>query len=248
MLTTIVDAEVEPLVRRGAELENALDEKLIAAGAHSRMKGIIMDALERWKRVAGSESVLVLPELSHKPTRWSFGGGWAGGVTYGDFAMTQHPDQHPAPKMEAVAAWVQGAPLELPFTRSASAAMLPCAPKCVWGICRLGSCECFPGYGGVACDEVSSARPANECQGSAGAAVGINVGGMSYYGTEWTHVDVLKRSGDGNILRNGWTPQRFTGELKPRRALGPRTVACDSIARFSPFQLYPNNMSSWAVV
>ena len=215
LLTTILAcAAIAPVVRRGAELENALDEKLIAAGAHSRMKGIMMDALERWQRVAGPETVLVLPELCHKPTRWSFGGKWTDGVSHGDFALSQYPDQKPAPKMEAVVAWQRGAPLELPFTTSASKTIVPCAANCVWGICRRGSCECFPGYGGVRCDEVSSERPGNECQGQAGATVGMNVGGLSYWGTEWTHIDVFKRSGGDDELRKGWTPQRFSGECE----------------------------------
>ena len=213
--------EMMPVVRKGAELENALDEKLLAAGANPRIQDIMMDALERWKRVAGPETVLVLPEWSHEPTRWSFGGKWTQGVSHGDFALTQNPNQSPAPKVEAVTAWLRGDPLKLPFTASAHTAIVPCPTACIWGICRLGKCECFPGYSGVGCDKASSDRPVNECQGPTGATVGINVGGMSYYGTEWTHIDVFKRSGDGNALRFGWTPQRFTGECKPSLTPGP---------------------------
>lgn len=72
----------------------------------------------------------------------------------------------------------------------------------MYGDCFHGACRCWAGYGGTACN-VSEAD-ANGSQGAPpitfvprlnrGSLAGVNVGGLSYYSTEWVWTDVMKGS------------------------------------------------------
>jgi hypothetical protein len=198
-------------VTLGARLEQQLEDGLAAAMAHPRMEGIMMDSLERWRRVAGPNGNVCLPPLYYSPSTWSFAGGFTKGATTADFGLRRTPTQDPAPKLRALRAWAAGAPQILPFTAEApppDAGDAACAAAgCVWGTCVDGACMCFTGYEGADCSAASAARPANECLDPA-VPVGMNLGGLSYWSTEWNYVDVFKKSGLGDSSGNhGWIPQ-----------------------------------------
>ena len=197
-------------VTLGATLEQQLEDVLYAANGHPRMQGIFMDALERWRRVAGPNGTVCLPPLYYKPGSWSFQGGFTKGVDNADFALRRTPIQQPAPKLQALVAWAAGAPQILPFTaNSSSSPEAPCYPVCVWGVCVGAACECFPGYEGPDCSATSSTRPVNECQDPT-TPVGVNLAGLSYWSTQWDYVDVFKKSGLGDTGPNqGWISQVF---------------------------------------
>lgn len=63
-----------------------------------------------------------------------------------------------------------------------------CAPECLYGTCYNGRCECWAGYGSAACDTLVGGAP------NAGSPVGMNVGGVSYWTTQWVFTDVMKQS------------------------------------------------------
>ncbi|GLC60709.1 hypothetical protein PLESTB_001660900 [Pleodorina starrii] len=76
-----------------------------------------------------------------------------------------------------------------------------CTETCVYGTCFHGTCRCWAGYGGPSCN-VSDA----EAEGlgfprhdfvprlNRGSLAGINLGGTSYWRTEWIWIDVMKSS------------------------------------------------------
>ena len=204
-------------VTQGAQLEQALEDALHEANGHPRMQGSLLDALERWRRVAGGGAVC-MPPLDYTPGRWWPQSGFVKDPV--DIGLRRSPLQRPAPKLQAVRAWLAGDPLILPFTgpgpegsgggpEAGSGGVGACQPACAWGLCVNGSCLCFPGYAGPDCAAASAERPANECQGP-GVAVGTNVAGFSYWSTQWDYVDVFKKSGLGDTSGNrGWLAQRF---------------------------------------
>lgn len=75
-----------------------------------------------------------------------------------------------------------------------------CAPSCVYGDCIDGHCACWAGFGGPACS-TEVFRPNNH------SSIGTNLGGVSYWTTEWAFVDAMKSSSDwvSNYI-SGWFP------------------------------------------
>jgi hypothetical protein len=194
----------------GARLEQELEDKLLAANGHPRMQGIMMDSLERWRRVAGPNGTVCLPPLYYRPGTWTFAGGYTKAADMADFGLRRTPTQQAAPKLLALQSWAAGEPQILPFTAEAAPAAgdAACAAAaCVWGTCLDGACVCFAGYEGADCAAASAARPANECL-DPGVPVGMNLAGLSYWSTEATYVDVFKTSGLGDTSGNqGWVAQ-----------------------------------------
>ena len=43
--------------RRNADLEQQLEDAIVAAMSSPRMRGVMMDLLERWRRVGGSHYI-----------------------------------------------------------------------------------------------------------------------------------------------------------------------------------------------
>ena len=201
-------------VTHGALLEQQLSDVLFAANGHQRMEGIMVDALERWWRVArDAGGTVCMPPLDRWPGQWSFAGGFTKGVDSADFALRRSPIQQNPPKFLAVRGWMAGAPLILPFTAgnaTTAAAAAACLHGCVWGSCVNGSCACFWGFEGVDCQRASvSQRPPNECQGG-DSPLGVNVAGFCYWCTQWDYVDVFKKSGLADTSSNqGWITQSF---------------------------------------
>eukprot|EP01041_Mallomonas_annulata_P002765 gene2765-5448_t len=69
--------------------------------------------------------------------------------------------------------------------------------SCVYGTCMDGACDCWAGYSGSACDQ-SVPRQNNH------TVLGTNIGGISYWTTEWAFVDVMKMS-------SSWVSQNYPG-------------------------------------
>ncbi|EKX35128.1 hypothetical protein GUITHDRAFT_80080, partial [Guillardia theta CCMP2712] len=182
--TTLVTATAN------AALELQLEQKLINASRHPRMTGIYMDFIERWRRIGGG--VFVTSEL-YKPA----GICPTGGKDCANNGLMESLSD--SPKLRAVKNYINGVPLIEPFTSADlhQEAEVPCSPACVHGTCWQGACECWRGFAGASCTEVVP-RP-NQCEHD----IGMNVGGISDWSTEWTFVDVFKASRD-------WIPQDFT--------------------------------------
>ncbi|XP_070194225.1 uncharacterized protein [Littorina saxatilis] len=71
-----------------------------------------------------------------------------------------------------------------------------CAHPCKWGACRNGQCVCYEGYKGDDCSHYDTNIMLNK-----DVAVGINIGGISYYSAEVKWVDIAKQS-------KAWLTQR----------------------------------------
>lgn len=79
-----------------------------------------------------------------------------------------------------------------------------CSGKvCIQGQCIDDICTCYAGYAGDSCDIQSGSRINEHSE------VGTNLGGVSYWTTQWSFVDVMKMSSD-------WISLDFPG-LLPRR-------------------------------
>ena len=75
----------------------------------------------------------------------------------------------------------------------------PSASDCQHGTFFNGECECWAGYIGTNCDQ-SAPRPNQD------SVVGMNLGGLSYWGTELTFVDLFKTSSEWvSVWLPGWT-------------------------------------------
>jgi hypothetical protein len=219
-------------VTLGARLEQELEDGLAAANAHPRMEGIMMDALERFSRVAGPNGNVCLPPLYYRPGTWSFAEGFTKGAGMADFALRRTPTDTSAPKLQALRAWAAGAPQLLPFTAEApppDAGDAACvATGCVWGTCVDAVCACFAGYEGPDCGAVSAVRPANECLDPL-VPVGMNLAGLCYWSTEWDYVDVFKKSGFSDYSGNhGWISQ--VSPRATRQAIAYCSSGCSTTA------------------
>ncbi|XP_046365235.2 uncharacterized protein LOC124141307 [Haliotis rufescens] len=73
-----------------------------------------------------------------------------------------------------------------------------CTLKCKYGACRNGQCVCWEGYKGVDCSQYDSSIMMNK-----DVAVGMNLGGISYYSSEVKFVDVHKLSQQWVTERDG---------------------------------------------
>ncbi|GIL67802.1 hypothetical protein Vafri_21078 [Volvox africanus] len=74
-----------------------------------------------------------------------------------------------------------------------------CADTCVYGTCFHGTCRCWAGYGGAACniseaEAIAIGKDDNVPRLNRGSLVGINLPGLSYWSTEWVWTDVMKSS------------------------------------------------------
>ena len=64
-----------------------------------------------------------------------------------------------------------------------------CEEECVYGDCFHGRCVCWAGATGDSCNVLSP-----ENRGNWNSSVGINLGGPSYWSTQWIFVDTFKQS------------------------------------------------------
>ncbi|GFR45710.1 hypothetical protein Agub_g7119, partial [Astrephomene gubernaculifera] len=82
-----------------------------------------------------------------------------------------------------------------------------CSETCVYGTCFHGSCRCWAGFGGPACNisEADAAAAAGNGGGNGtgvdvvprmnrGSLAGINLAGTAYYSSEWIWTNVMKSS------------------------------------------------------
>ncbi len=128
-----------------ADKEQALEDKLVATLGSPRMRGIVMDVMERWRRLGGSH--YVAGPLWYTPVGCTLPN------NCGSFGLMRGPSDTASPRLAAFRDFVAGAAGPLPFT-SAEVAQVPrttCSPACVWGACIAGVCRCFAGASGPAC-------------------------------------------------------------------------------------------------
>lgn len=221
-----------PELEAWATAEQHVEDVLIAAQRRDVLKDLMIDHMERWRRLGGGD--FVVQSLLGPPTRCL-----TGGKGCGNNALLESPhgagrNGPVAPKWAGVQAFMSGSNAsELPFTsadlETAPSTPIPCDPTCRWGTCFRGSCRCFAGYAGNSCDQ--KVPKANDCT----ADVGMNIGGIADWSTEWAFVDVHKSSRD-------WVAQEFTsytwntdtelnvtddgylGSLKPNQLAGSMMV------------------------
>jgi hypothetical protein len=208
-----------------AAAEAALAVRLAAVAALPALPPLLADYAARL-RASGFDGALGAELLrpSGPPMSWgllnrasgatAMCGGWSSGAGAGD------ADAAPAaavealfaacPSLSALASGGAAAAPRLPALLPPPPAP-PCAPACVWGTCWRGGCVCFPGVGGAACDAVGGAGAAGAPAATAAAAsIGVNVAGMSYWGTDGLYRDVA-RGGSAWIPQAGWNDFGFMG-------------------------------------
>ena len=104
-----------------------------------------------------------------------------------------------SPKLDAFVAYVvNGEQSNTPFTAADITPPAPatCDPACEWGSCGPdGTCHCFAGYSGAACDVLGDTP--NMC-----ARHGVNINGLADWSPQLTYTDVWRYS-------RGWTIQDF---------------------------------------
>jgi hypothetical protein len=72
-----------------------------------------------------------------------------------------------------------------------------CNPSCQSGICKNGTCACWSGYSGSACDTISPVKNIN-------AYLGINIAGLAYYSTQFLFMNHFYQS-------SRWISQYYPG-------------------------------------
>jgi len=75
--------------------------------------------------------------------------------------------------------------------------------ECIHGQCIDGLCTCFAGFSGKTCDTASESRVNRKSE------VGTNLGGIAYWTTQWSFVDVMKMS-------SHWISLDYPGHLPER--------------------------------
>lgn len=148
--------------------------------------------MERWRRINGTDFVAWW--LTYPVSACTFPN------NCGTYGLLETPGAT-SPKWEGLQAFINGQIGTLPFT-SADLPVTPatptCTPSCQWGLCQWdGSCQCFEGYTGATCSDVTAKR--TDCAADIG---GVNLDGLSDWGPEVSYVDIGKRSRD-------WVSQDF---------------------------------------
>ncbi|GIL87895.1 hypothetical protein Vretifemale_15941 [Volvox reticuliferus] len=128
-----------------------------------------------------------------------------------------------------------------------------CADTCVYGTCFHGTCRCWAGYGGAACNISEAAAIAigkddNVPRLNRGSLVGANLAGTSYWSTQWLWIDVMKSSSGwmtSNVrdtsLENLWdtgVPLELRPDGYPAR-LPPNTAAHKLLQRDMLLHTWP---------
>jgi len=175
-----------------AAQEQTLENKLIEVNNHPTMTELLLDFMERWRVLGGD--LLVAQSLWAAPARCT-----SGGKGCGHHGLMMHPDDARGAKLLAVQQYNAGRRSTLPFV-GAPAALAVCSPACVWGTCFRDACQCFAGYTGPTCSVVTA--KVNDC-GRSALPVGINLGGISDWTSEWDFVDVFRQS-------RAWINQEFS--------------------------------------
>lgn len=207
-----------------AAAEAALAARLLAVAALPALPPLLADFAARL-RAAGFDGALGAELLRPPGPPLSWGlrnrasgatamcSGWAGaGGGAGDAPAAAVDALFSAcPGLSALAAGGAAAWPLLPAPPPAPPRAPPCAPACVWGTCWRGACVCFPGVGGAACDAVGGGGAAGAPAAAAAAgAIGINVAGVSYWGSDGLYRDVA-RGGSAWIPQAGWQDFGFMG-------------------------------------
>ena len=173
-----------------AALEQQLEGKLLEANAHPRMGEIFLDFLDRWRRLGGS--LFVAQPLYRPPVLCE-----TGGKQCGHEALMLDPDDVNSSKLRAITSYNQGRRSQLPNNAVEARAkgldsFLPaCSPLCVWGTCVRGTCSCYLGVEGDACDQITGVGQPNACTDGS-APLGMNVAGISDWSRQWVYVDAFK--------------------------------------------------------
>lgn len=187
-------------VEHAAALEQELNDVLIEAMSDSRLHAVLIDAIERFRRVGGR--AFVAPDLFAHPRRCSVDdvpnyalpptaqwthkavescGSYGLATSVDAVVASAGPGAPPgsgvsasAPMLSAVRDYAAGLDGAFPLTRAglpAPAAPTPCDPSCQWGVCMEGACVCYPGYGGDACGTAAAPPAASGPYGDYGDAV-----------------------------------------------------------------------------
>jgi hypothetical protein len=72
-----------------------------------------------------------------------------------------------------------------------NATLSDCSDACVHGVCIEELCTCYAGVSGVRCDHYEPDDRSNS-----NSVIGTNIGGIAYWSTAWSFVDVMKGSSD----------------------------------------------------
>ncbi|GIL67805.1 hypothetical protein Vafri_21080 [Volvox africanus] len=128
-----------------------------------------------------------------------------------------------------------------------------CADTCVYGTCFHGTCRCWAGYGGAACniseaEAIAIGKDDNVPRLNRGSLVGANVAGTSYWSTQWLWMDVMKSSSSwmtanarDTALENPWdtgVPLELRPDGYPAR-LPPNVVAHKLLQRDMLLHTWP---------
>ena len=213
-----------------AALEQALERKLLEANAHPRMREILLDFLDRWRRIGGT--IFVAQPLYRPPVLCELGG-----KQCGHGALMLGPDDLNSSKLQAILGYNAGLRSSLPSTAAEALARgvvvhpPACVPGCVWGSCVRGACMCFLGVSGPACETITRVGQPNACTDSE-AAIGANVAGIHDWSRSWAYVDVFKSARSWcHMLVNEYSCR---SDLEPPLEIDPSNGGYP--ARLAPFQ------------
>ena len=153
--------------------EQKLEDLIIESLRQSIVKDLYLDAMERWWKIGGGR--IFLTNIVDYINRCPSGGGSCG---YHSVLETLLQTPKNVPKYQAAIEWMVGNKSNLPFTSAdlpPSPVLLNCT-DCQWGTCYNGTCNCFDGYVGSNCRQITSKYL--DCASNS-THFGVNLDGIS---------------------------------------------------------------------
>lgn len=169
-----------------APLEQKFEDLIVESLRQPLVEDLLLDYFERWWKVGGG--IMFLTNIVNRINRCENGGANCG---YKSLMENLLQDPMSVPKYRAAIKWLNGSRSSLPFTSDDVPEEPPVAcDKCVWGVCYNGTCSCYNGYTGAACDQ--QIQKYLDCASNK-TEFGVNPDGIVDWSTAVTFVDLQRR-------------------------------------------------------
>lgn len=171
-----------------ANIEQRLDDLIVESLRQPIIEDLLLDYMARWWKIGGG--IMFMSNIVNRINRCENGGSPCG---YKSVLENLLQDPLKVPKYRAAISWLNGNFSKLPITSDniTKTDPIPCANQCIWGVCFNGTCSCYDGYTGAACDQLG--KKYLDCASNR-TEFGVNPDGIADWSTQVTFVDLQRRA------------------------------------------------------